>query len=118
MNAFLVIESFCSNNTPSARPFALFSILRKRRLTLIRSNADGEERAVLSPNSIGPVPGNDTTGFIDAVYKSSLAALLGLNASLTTFCNQPRLVPAGEYQSSRIAEVDTHNPAISPLVPM
>ena len=42
-------------------------MLRKRRLTLMRSNADGEASAVLSPNKIGPEPGNDTTGFIAAV---------------------------------------------------
>ena len=62
-----VIESFCSNSTPSASPLALFSILRKRRRTLILSNADGDARAVLSPNKIGPAPGNDTTGLIAEV---------------------------------------------------
>ena len=93
-------------------------MLRKRRLTLIRSNADGEASAVLSPNRIGPEPGNATTGLIADVYKSSLAALLGLNASLTTFCNPPLDVPAGEIQSSPIVEVETHKPAMSPLQPM
>ena len=39
-------------------------MLRKRRLTFILSNADGEASAVLSPNRIGPEPGNATTGLI------------------------------------------------------
>ena len=113
-----MVESFCSKRTPSASPLALFSILRNKRRTLILSNAEGDASAVLSPNRIGPAPGKETTGLTAEVYRSSLAALLGLNASLTTFLKPPLLVPAGEIQSSLIADVETHKPATSPLQPM
>ena len=53
-----------TNRTAFARSPTLFSRLRKRRRTLILSKADGEDNAVLSPNSVTPVPGNVTTGLI------------------------------------------------------
>ena len=59
-----VTSSLISKRTPLPSASTLFSILRKRRRTLIRSNADGEARAVLSPNNTAPDPGKLTIGLI------------------------------------------------------
>ena len=57
-----VTSSLSSNRTALASDSTLDSILRKRRRTLILSNAEGDARAVLSPNNIAPDPGKVTIG--------------------------------------------------------
>ena len=84
-------------------------------LTLILSNALGEVKPVLSPNNTVPCPGKVTTGLILAGYKTSLCALLGLNANLTTLLIIPLFNPAWENQVSLVISVLAHRPAISPF---
>ena len=68
--------------------------------TLILSNADGVDNAVLSPNNTVPWPGNVVTGLTLALYKSSLDACLGLNATLVIPIYCPLENPAGEIHAS------------------
>ena len=84
-------------------------------LTCILSNARGADNPVLSPNNTVPCPGNVTTGFILALYKSSLCVLLGLKASLTAPLIIPLLSPAGQYHASAIKSVIAERPAKSPF---
>ena len=48
-----------------------FSRIMNNLRTLILSKADGLLNRVLSPNKTGPMPGNETTGLIPILYKSS-----------------------------------------------
>ena len=63
-NPVRVTSSLSSNRTPLASASTLDSMLRNSLRTLILSNAEGEARAVLSPNSTAPVPGKLTIGLI------------------------------------------------------
>src|SRR6056300_1281711 len=92
-----------------------FSKVINNLLTFILSNALGVDKPVLSPNKIVPCPGKVTTGFILALYNSSLCVFDGLYANLTAPLITPLLKPAGEYHESAIKSVLADKPAMSPF---
>jgi hypothetical protein len=67
-NDALEVSSFNSNNRLLAAFAITFSHRRNSLLTLILSNADAYPRAVLSPKSTIPEPGNETIGFTLSTY--------------------------------------------------
>ena len=56
INPLLVVSSLSSNNCACAAPSRACSIVKNKRRTFILSNADGYDRAVLSPNKNVPLP--------------------------------------------------------------
>ena len=78
LNCALVNSSLNSKSWNLEAVDIAFSKVMNSLLTFILSNALGADNPVLSPNKTVPCPGNVTTGFILALYKSSLCVLLGL----------------------------------------
>ena len=78
LNCALVNASLNSKSCALAAVAIAFSRTMNNLLTLILSNAEGVDNAVLSPKSSVPWPGNVTIGLTLALYKSSLEDCEGL----------------------------------------